>query len=179
MKKYHLESSMSDRINFDEMAARAAIAMLQALDTETALEQDAQQYAEFSWDEWFDVEDHVDDIEEAKARYIPAFSQAIKAWQRQKHLDNLDDELHEIETGYKTALTVFPGGQKDGLDYGPVLVEIVVLDTDGSTIAYRVSTDSHDDDWQLGHTEDAIDAMIDYREQADDTELMLQELGYA
>jgi len=59
------------------------------------------------------------------------------------------------------------------------LVEIVVLDTDGSTIAYRVSTDSHDDDWQLGHTEDAIDAMIDYREQADDTELMLQELGYA
>jgi len=178
-KTYYLESNQADRANFDEMAARAAEAMLQALTDEEALEQDPQQYAEFSWQEWFDVEEYVDDVEEAEARWVPAFAEAVRAWQHQKRLDDLDDELYTQETGHKTALTVFPGGKKDDLDYGPVLVEIVVLDYDGNTIAYRISTDSHDDDWQLGNTEDAVLALEDYQEQARDTaELVLQE-GYA
>jgi hypothetical protein len=77
---YHLKTSQSDRANFDEMAGRAAVAMLQAITVEEALEQDSQQYAEFSWDEWFDVADHVDDLAEAKARYISSFAQSAKAW---------------------------------------------------------------------------------------------------
>lgn len=178
MEKYCLKSSKSDRVNFDEIAERAAIAMLQSLDTETALEQDLQEYAESSWEEWFNVEDVVDDVDEAEDRYLSAFVSAAKDWQRQERLDNLDDELYTQETGYKTALTIFPGGQKDGLDYGPVLVEIVVLDTDGDTIAYRISTDSHDDDWRLGNTEDPVDALIDYREQAKDDEAWEREYGH-
>lgn len=81
---YNLASSMTDRIKFDEMAERAAEATLLTLDEKTALDQDAQEYAEFSWDEWLDVENQVDDIEEAKARYIAAFAGAVDAWQKQQ-----------------------------------------------------------------------------------------------
>lgn len=78
---YNLSTSMSDRINFDEMVERAAAAMLQTLDTETAMIQDPQQYAEMTWDEWFDVADQVDDVKEARARYISAFAEAVRSWQ--------------------------------------------------------------------------------------------------
>ena len=84
--------------------------------------------------------------------------------------EKLEQELYCKSAGFTTALTVFPGGRQDGLDYGPVLVEIVVLDLDGDTIAYRVATDSHDDDWQMGQIEDAIEALTDYRETAAENE---------
>lgn len=79
--------------------------------------------------------------------------------------DNLNDELYNQETGYTTAIEVFPAGQKDGLDYGPVLVEIVHLSETnyGPTVAYRLSTDSMDNDWEIGMTEDAVMEALQYR----------------
>jgi hypothetical protein len=167
---YHLKTSQSDRANFDDMAERAATAMLQAITVKEALDQDPQTYAEFSWDNWFDVADHVDDLDEAKGRYISNFSQAVTDWQREKRIDQLDDELYLKTVGHLTSLTVAPGGQNDGLDFGPNLVEIVVLDHDGDTIAYRYSDDSINEIWQLGSTEDAVDALIEHREMLDRAE---------
>ena len=94
---------------------------------------------------------------------------------KEKMIEDLEQELYLKEKGHVSAIEVFPGGTKDDLDYGPVLVEIVVLDNDGDTIAYRISTDSHDDDWQIGGIEDAVDEAIGYREQAEDTEKLIQE----
>lgn len=87
---------------------------------------------------------------------------------KEKMQDALERELYLQRTGYTAAIEVYPGGQQDSLDYGPVLVEIVVLDSDGKTIAYRVSTDSHDDNWEIGEIEDAVKAAIAYREQVED-----------
>jgi len=84
---------------------------------------------------------------------------------RPKMIEDLQQELYTKETGHKTALTIFPGGKQDGLDYGPCLVEIVVLDTDGDTLAYRYSDDSVDNDWQLGTIEDAVDLLIQVHEE--------------
>ena len=70
----------------------------------------------------------------------------------------LEQELYLKGAGYTTAIEIVPGGKNDGLDYGPCVIEIVVLDTDGDTIAYRYSDDSIDEDWQLGTIEDAINA---------------------
>lgn len=98
---------------------------------------------------------------------------------KQKMMEEVELLLCLKEKGHVTAIEVFPGGTKDGLDFGPMVVEIVVLDRDGNTVAYRMSTDSHDDDWQIGGIEDAVDEAIGYKEQAKDTELLLQELGYA
>lgn len=87
---------------------------------------------------------------------------------KQKMIEDLEQELYLKEKGHLSAIEVFPGGSKDGLDYGPVLVEIVVLDNDGDTIAYRVSTDSQDDEWEIGHIEEAVDEAIEYREAMED-----------
>lgn len=165
---YHLSSSQSERIRFDEMCDRGAVATLQAITVEEALAQDPQQYAELSWDNWHDVENEVDDLVEAKSRYLEAFAQAVKTWQEEKRVELLQDELYGKSTGYVTTLTVVPGGQKDGLNFGPINVEIVVLDSDGDTLAYRVSTDTFDDEWQFGDPASAVDRFIEYQEMVED-----------
>lgn len=92
-------------------------------------------------------------------------NQNLGSNQRDCMVDSLNNELCLMTKGYTTAIEVYPGGRKDGLDYGPVLVEIVVLDNDGATIAYRMSTDAQDDDWQIGTPEDAVAECLNYREQ--------------
>lgn len=92
---------------------------------------------------------------------------------RQQQVDALDEELCDQATGYTTTLEIAPGGQQDGLDYGPLVVEIVVLDTGGATIAYQIASDSQDEGWQLGDTADAVDTLLDRRtiqEQADEVQ---------
>lgn len=161
---YNLSSSQADRINFDETCRRYAIAMLEALTEEEALRQSAYAYAQFCMEHFLqDVE--TDDVEEAEARFLDAAMQAIGDWQRDRMMDNLNDELYNQETGYTTAIEVFPAGQKNGLDYGPVLVEIVHLcETNyGPTVAYRLSTDSMDNEWEIGMTEDAVMEALQYR----------------
>jgi len=63
----------------------------------------------------------------------------------------LEDVLYGQATGATSAIKVFDGTPPAN----PAVVEIVVLDHDGRTIAYRYSTDSQDDDWLLGTPEDA------------------------
>jgi len=83
---------------------------------------------------------------------------------RQQQIDTLTEELYDRPPGYRTVLEIVPGGQQGGLDYGPLVVEIVVLDTSGSSVAYQISSDQEDSGWQLGDTADAVDALIDRRE---------------
>lgn len=92
---------------------------------------------------------------------------------KKKMIEDLEQELYLKEKGHVSTIEIFPGGTKDGLDYGPVVVEIVVLD--GDAIAYRVSTDVHDEDWEIGSIEDAVDETTGYYEQAKDAEKLSYE----
>ena len=84
---------------------------------------------------------------------------------KRKVIEKLEDELYLKPTGYTTSIEVFPGGQIDGLDYGPGLIEIVVLDRDGATIAFRSSDDNMDGPWTIGTIEDAVDQAIAWIEE--------------
>ena len=96
---------------------------------------------------------------------------------REKMIEQLEQELYLKETGYRTSIEVRPGGQQNGITYGPILIEIVVLDHDGQTIAYRYSSDSHDDDWEIGTIEDAVDLAIETDEQIKDSEEMVEQIN--
>jgi hypothetical protein len=80
-------------------------------------------------------------------------------------VDGLEQELYLKVAGYTTAIEIYPRETERGLDYGPVLVEVVVLDPDGRTIAYRLSTD--DEQWEVGGIADAVAEAEAYREQAE------------
>ncbi len=72
-------------------------------------------------------------------------------------LEGLEQELYLKPTGYCTAIVVEPGGTENGLDYGPELVEVVVLGKDGRVVAYRECDDMLDGDWRLGSPADALE----------------------
>ena len=81
---YNLESSMSDRVAFDETVERYAGAMLNALTIDEAMLIEADTYAELAWDDgdgW-----DVDDMAEAKARFFSVFPTAVREWQEQAAL---------------------------------------------------------------------------------------------
>lgn len=80
---------------------------------------------------------------------------------KEQMIEQLEDELYGKTTGERTAITVRLGGQQDGLDYGPVLIEVVVLNTDGQTVAFRYSDDAYDGDWDIGTIEDAVEAALE------------------
>jgi hypothetical protein len=69
--KYNLNSSQSDRINFDEMVERLAEAALNTIANEID-NIDINEYLNDTWEiesEFMDV----DDLEEAKARFFSVF----------------------------------------------------------------------------------------------------------
>ncbi len=71
----------------------------------------------------------------------------------------LADELNLKTTGFVTFIEFVPGGTtKDGNGYGPCGYDVVALDHDGRTVAYRYSDDSIDTDWQIGTVEDVAEA---------------------
>ena len=82
---------------------------------------------------------------------------------QQALLDELKTELYLTLTGYVTDVTVVPGGSLNGLDYNASVYEVVVLDADGATVAYRYSDDSIAGVWEVGTLDDVIDAVIDAR----------------
>lgn len=79
---YNLESSQSDRINFDEATRRNAEGCLQSLTLAEALTVNPAEYAQDMWDMEEDrVSESVDDVEEAKARYLSVFKDTVLEWQ--------------------------------------------------------------------------------------------------
>lgn len=168
---YNLSSNQADRVRFDEMIERYADMCLRALTRDEALEQLPREYASLIWDSFeigLEEGNEVDDIDEAKGRFFAAFPQAVRDWQAANWNDELTDELCQKETGYTTAITVLPAGQKDGLAYNATVVEIVVLDHDGDTIEYRLSSDAQDENWELGTIEDAAQRAIEHRDAVED-----------
>lgn len=74
--------------------------------------------------------------------------------------EQLTDELYGHGTGYTTFVQVAPGTALAN----PAGYDVVVLDNDGKTVAYRYTDDSNDADWNVGTIEDAataIDETID------------------
>ena len=82
---------------------------------------------------------------------------------QQALLEELETELYLTLTGYVTTVTVSPGGSLNGLDYNASVYEVVSLEADGATVAYRYSDDSISDTWQIGTCADVVDAVIDAR----------------
>lgn len=173
---YDLSGSMVDRMNFDEVQRQYAIAMLQALGEKEALEQDAAAYAEIGWEAFeIDLEAgsvEVDDLTEAKARFMSVFAETVRSWQRDRMVDNFNDANHE--TGAKVILTAIPEQEYRGNWDNGHWVEVVVLD--GDTVAFRACNDSQDTPWFLGTAEDAIDKVFEIREAANESQEMHREM---
>lgn len=86
--KYNLSSSITDRTNFDEVQRQYAIAMIENVKEADALKYDPEEYAEIGW-EAFEIDMEigsveVDDVEEAKARFLSVFAEAVRDWQRER-----------------------------------------------------------------------------------------------
>jgi len=83
--KYNLESSMSDRINFDQMQEQYAHDLLASMSFNLAMQQDPAEFAEIGWEAFLiDIENgfvDVDDQAEAKARFYASFKQGVIDWQ--------------------------------------------------------------------------------------------------
>jgi hypothetical protein len=188
MRTFNLGSSMSDRENFDDMVRYGAALMLSSLPFNEGQEDDAwlqdpNQYAKVAFENFkivaVAVESGeeapviVDDIEEAKARYAAVFPQAVRSWQKETMIDHLTEEVPE--SGHRVSINITLGGQKDGFNYGPVTIDIVILDTGGDQIAYRQSDDGSDGDWKIGGIEDAVEEALGVREQLATLEAELAE----
>lgn len=59
-------------------------------------------------------------------------------------------------------ITLVEGGRQDGLDYGPVVVRVVVLDDD--TVAFRMEGDYQDTDWRVGSLDELCEFVDEMRE---------------
>ncbi len=96
---FNLDSSQSDRAKFDEIQEQYAEAMISALDVGLALEQTPSEYAEIGWESFeIDLEVgavQVDNLEEAKARFLTVFSATVSEWQDEK-VDAIKAELSEL-----------------------------------------------------------------------------------
>jgi len=75
----------------------------------------------------------------------------------------VEQELYNKETGFTTYIEVVPGGTDNGLDYGPLTIDIVYLA--GQQVVYRHGSDDYDSDWELGYIEDAAEAALGDYEQ--------------
>ena len=82
--------------------------------------------------------------------------QTSKTFNQAVELEKLEDELYGKRPGYTTEITLMEGGYQDGNAYNPSAIEIIVLDHDGDTIAFRYSDDAIDNDWQIGALSDAV-----------------------
>ncbi len=190
---YNLTSSMSDRYDFDEMISQAAEGMLQTLPFNEGREDDAWQqepelYAQAAFENFESVAATiesgeeavilVDDMDEAKARYMEVFPQAVRNWQKEMMVDYLAEKMSGDEgKGYTDFIIVSPGGYEDGLAYNPVTIDIVGLEADGDQVAYRQSDDGQDGDWEIGGIEDAVEEALSLREQLVSTEKEIEEMA--
>ena len=159
---YNLTSSMSDRINYDEMVQHYARACCGALSDDEVLDLDPDQYAQdtYQLDQDAGTSAETDDPTEARCRFLAEFTAAVRDIQDETRLQLLDNWQATATYGSTTGFSIKPDGQKDGLPFGPVLLQCVSLDA--YTIAFRVTTDTEDQDWTIGSTEDAANTWTDY-----------------
>jgi hypothetical protein len=79
------------------------------------------------------------------------------------------DWLSRSEKGAVLDMTVSSGGiTETGVEYGPMILSVIMLDEE--TIAWRVETDAHDDDWAMGTPEDAAMHFVSTQREAIDIE---------
>lgn len=164
MRKYNLEGSMSDRMNFDDVQRQYAFAMLQALHEEEALVQDPMEFAGIGWEAFLiDMEVgavEVEDLEEAQARFFCAFQAAVIEWQRERMIDLFNDVYHS--QGETLTLVAVPAEEYGGNWDNGRWIEIVVLDE--TSISFRECSNAHDGDWVLSDIDAAVDTVFEVRE---------------
>ncbi len=79
----------------------------------------------------------------------------------QELMEQLENELNDKATGFTTFIEVAPATALAS----PSGYDIVVLDHDGKTVAFRYSDDAYDSDWQTGTIEDAATAIAETVEE--------------
>lgn len=178
-KLYRLQSNMSDRGRFDEWVERYCDTMLDAIEINEALQFTPEEYRavsleviKFSQLEPVEMENpddmdaylvqddtvvYVDDVEEAQSRYNGVFEAEFTARLTQKIKDDLDEELYLKDTGFVTYVECVPPMNESNA----ITCTVVVLDADGDVIAYRVESDSYNNDWQIGDTGDVAKEVVD------------------
>lgn len=163
-RKYNLESSIRDRMNFDETQRQYATAMLGVLSEEEALGQDPVEYTWVGWEAFIiDLEVRaveVDNLEEAKARFFAAFQETVVEWQKEKMIDNFYDVNHP--QGEVLTLVAIPAEEYQGNWDNGRWVEVVVLDE--ASVAFRACDDAQDSNWILGDIDAAVDTVFEIRE---------------
>lgn len=88
----------------------------------------------------------------------------------EKIVARLERDLAGAITGDYTEVEIMPAGRRHGLDYGPDLVQVVVLERDGDVVAYRRSNDVLDYPWQLGEIEDVARLVVESRSKIVESE---------
>ena len=90
----------------------------------------------------------------------------LKSMDRTEAVGVFKEYLNGLKTGNRDSITIFSGSTRGSRfnHVGIVMVEVVVLNPDGATLAYRLNTNDKDGDWQIGNAEDAVGAAICYRD---------------
>ena len=86
----------------------------------------------------------------------------LKSMDRAEAVGVFKEYLNGLKTGNRDSITIFSGSTFNHV--GIVMVEVVVLNPDGATLAYRLNTNDRDGDWQIGNAEDAVEVAICYRD---------------
>ena len=88
MLTYYNLTALTDRIEFDEVQERYAKAMMNTISPSLAMVQIPSEYAKIGW-EFFEIDLEegaimVDDLEEAKARFMDVFARTVREWQTER-----------------------------------------------------------------------------------------------
>jgi len=77
----------------------------------------------------------------------------------EKMAEQLKERWYQKTTGYTDFVEIKPGGEKDGIPYGPAGYQVVILGK--SCVAYRYSSDSSNGTWGIGTPEVVAGLVVD------------------
>jgi len=115
-------------------------------------------------------DDVMDDIQRIKEDLYGNFERwIVEGFNTQAWIDKIGLQADKADTGDILTVTVGEAGPMESQD---AMVEIVVLDAGqaNGTVAYRYSTNSQDDNWQMGTVEQAVEHAADCYQAIRDAE---------
>lgn len=101
-----------DRIEFDEVQEQYACRMMDSISPGLAMVQIPNEYAKIGW-EFFEIDlergtVEVDDLKEAKTRFMDVFARTVKEWQTERKSHNLSEFTNELNEEEMEALGISP-----------------------------------------------------------------------
>ena len=173
-RKYDLKDLIEDPDLFEKAVGEYADQTLSSFKEADAVNQNADQLAITAFD-YLKVElsGAADTYETmmlpfVKARFLDAFADRVRAWQRKHMIADFYDLPRGRGEGYD--FVVEPAQTVSGMQYEQRAIEVVVLDqstgSETSTVAYRYADSVTKEPWAIGPIEDAIEACQSWRKQS-------------